>query len=404
MKFFLFFAAILPWTAVAAPQDQAKRIHDRLTGTPPSPAILSQMIMEIQKGTPKNAAMIAMNQDNFYNVMLRNWFSRWSNAAEDPLVDLNDYISTSIGIIRDDRPFDQVLYDDVIYVGSDTLVSTLNPDGTVATQRILRPYQPDNNNHFIDLGAQLINLANPTDLTAANRTRLIPLRQFLQRKQQSAVLGITDTAGVLTSRAAGAAYFSAGTNRRAVRFALKNFLCMDMPQLQDSSVPDFRVRRDVDRAPGGDSRTYKTNCVGCHAGMDALGGAFARFDFANNRVVYGAGVNAKMNKNGTIYPEGFVTTDDSWMNLWANGVNASLGWKGSLTGNGANAFGRMLAQTDAFPTCMVRRVFQRVCLREPATQEADQLKRIAQDFAANGRFNMKELFASVATLPQCMGE
>ena len=390
--------------AQAGSQDQAKRIHDRLTGTPPSPAVLSQMVSEIDKGTPKNAAIIAMNQDNFYNVMLKNWFARWTNVAEDPVVDLNDYITTAIGLIRDDVPFDQALYEDVIYVGNDTLVSTLNADGSVAVQRILRPAARDNNNHFIDLGTQQINLANPTDLTAANRTSPIPLRQFLQRKQQSVVLGITDTAGVLTSRASGAAYFSAGTNRRAVRFALKNFLCMDMPQLQDSSVPDFRVRRDVDRAPGGDSRTYKTNCVGCHAGMDALGGAFARFDFTNNQVVQGTGVNGKMNKNGTVYPEGFVTSDDSWMNLWANGVNASLGWKGNLTGRGAKEFGRMLAQTDAFSACMVRRVFQRVCLREPATQEADQLRRIAQDFAAGGRYNMRELFATVSTLPQCMGE
>jgi hypothetical protein len=390
--------------AFAAAPDQAKRLHDRLTGTPPSPAVLNQMVSEISKGTPKNAAVIAMSNDNFYDVMLKNWFATFTNVAGDAQVALNDYTATAIGIVRDDLPFDQVLYEDIVYVGSDSLVSTLNADGTVAVQRILRPYQRTDNNHYADLETQLINPANPMDLTAANRVRSIPLRQFLQRKTQSSVLGITDTAGVLTTRAAGMAYFSAGTNRRAVRFALKNFLCMDMPQLQDTSVPDFRVRRDVDRIPGGDSRTYKSSCVGCHSGMDALGGAFARFDFNNNQIVYGAGVNAKMNKNGDMYPDGFVTSDDSWLNLWSSGVNASLGWKGAVSGRGAKEFGRMLAQTDAFSTCMVRRAFNRVCLREPATQEVDQLKRIASDFSANGRFNMKELFASVATLPQCMGD
>jgi hypothetical protein len=389
---------------LAGPQEQARRLHDRLTGAPPTPAVLNQMAQEIQSGRPRNAAILAMNSDHFYNIMLKNWFATWTNVPGDVQVSLNDYTATAIGIVRDDLSFDRALYDDIIYVGDDSIVSTLNADGSVAMQRILRPVDRTNNDHYMDLDRLLINLNNPTDLVAANRNRPIPLKNFLQRKQQSTVLGITDTAGVLTTRASGEAYFSAGTNRRAVRFAMKNFLCMDMPQLQDSSIPDFRVRRDVDRKPGGDSRLYKDSCVACHAGMDALGGAFARFNFQGGAIVQSAGVQGKMNQNNTMYPAGYSTADDSWLNLWANGVNASLGWKGEVAGRGAKEFGRMLSQTDAFSNCMTRRVFNRVCLREPATQENEALEKIAAEFSNNGRYNMRELFAAVATLPQCMGE
>jgi hypothetical protein len=385
--------------------DQAKRMHDRLVGVPPSEAVLQQMNADLKNGSAKSAALLAMDNDYFYDVMLPNWFSTWTNVALDAHVDLNDYSATAIGMIRDDISFDQVLYGDILYTGSDTLASTLNADGSVATKRQIMPYQNTSNQHYVDLQNVLINPADITDMTSTLRTSRIHLKAFLIKKMQSQVTGIADTAGVLTTRAAGLAYFSAGTNRREARFAFKNFLCLDMPQLQDTSRPDFRVRRDVDRAPGGDSRTFKQTCVGCHSGMDALAGAFAHFDFANNQVKYTpTALAAKYNQNNTMFPGGYITTDDSWLNLWITGVNANLGWKGNTSGNGARQFGKMISQSDQFSHCMVQRVFNRVCLRDPAATEADQIKRLADDFAASGRYSMKDLFAAVATLPQCLGD
>jgi hypothetical protein len=382
-------------SALAGPADQAKRIHDRLVGVPPTDAELQQMTTFIQNKDPKSAAMLAMDSDYFYTVMLPNWFSTWTNVALDSHVDLNDYSATAIGLIRDDLNFDQVLYGDVIYTGSDTLV----------TAGIISGYLNTSNQHYVDLQNMLINPGNPVDTTQANRNTRISLKTYLTKKTQSTVTGISDTAGVLTTRAAGLAYFSAGTNRREARFAFKNFLCMDMPQLSDTTRPDFRVRRDVDRAPGGDSRTFKQTCVGCHSGMDALAGAFSHFDFVNNQVAYTPQtVVSKYNKNTAVFPGGYVTTDDSWINLWILGANSALGWNGNASGNGARAFGKMLSQTDEFSRCMASRVFSRICLREPTIDEQKQIQTLASDFSANGRFSMKDLFAAVATLPQCMGE
>jgi len=389
----------------AGPRDQAKRIHDRLVGIPPSPAVHAQMEAFLNGGNLKSAALLAMENDVFYNVMLKNWFSTWTNVEGSAYVNLNDYSATAIGLIRDDLNFDQVLYGDVIYVGNDALVSSLDAAGAVTTRRQIMPYRRNSNQHYIDLENVIINPANIADLTSSARNKNISLKQFLVRKQQSTVTGLADTAGVLTTRGAGAAFFSAGTNRRAVRFALKNFLCMDMENLQDTTRPDFRVRRDVDRAPGGDSRTYKQTCVGCHAGMDALAGAFAFFDFNNNQVVHTPGsVQGKYNKNNTMFAGGYPTTDSSWINLWATGPNAGVGWSGAASGNGARAFGQLLSQTNAFSQCMVKRVFKRVCLREPLSAESNLIDRLAGDFSASGRYNMKDLFAAVSTLPQCMGE
>lgn len=108
-----------------------------------------------------------------------------------------------------------------------------------------------------------------------------------------------------------------------------------MKLVHDINIADFHVRRDVERNPGGDSRTYRNQCVGCHAGQDGLGGAWAYFDFVDNEVKYTPGtVVAKINKN-VLYKDGFVTTDDEWVNLWKEGQNASLGWPEKTTGKGA---------------------------------------------------------------------
>lgn len=392
-----------PLSTWAGPRDQAKRLHDRLTGTPPNAATLQQLETMIAAGQSKQAAQLIVGRDAFYDVNLKNWFSTWSNVAENPNVPLNDFTATAVGMVRDDVPFDQALYGDIIYVGNDQLVTSLNADGSVAVQRHIAPYQKNNNNHYSEMETRLINPANLADLTT--RTTPISLRQYLQRKAQSAVAtGITDVAGLITTRASGEAFFSAGTNRRMLRFTFRNFLCLDMEQMQDTSRADFRVRRDVDRAPGGDSRTYKQTCVGCHAGMDALAGAFANFNFTNNEVQQSAGVQGKYNQNNTIYPAGYVTTDNSWLNLWIAGPGEFVGWKGAASGNGARALGEMLSKTDAFSQCMVKRVFRRTCLRDPLSTEKDLIVRLASDFSAQNRYNMKDLFVSVATLPQCLGE
>ena len=125
------------------------------------------------------------------------------------------------------------------------------------------------------------------------------------------------------------------------RFTLMAHLCRDMEQVHDTSLPPDMIRQDVSRSPGGDSRIFLNNCIGCHSGMDPLARAFAYYDFDNGtpeapgtmRLVYTAGtVQPKYFNNNTNFAPGFVTPDDAWTNRWRKGQNSLLGWSTSLPG------------------------------------------------------------------------
>ena len=117
-------------------------MYDRLTGTPPSPALLSTLETEVGGGTQPelvNAAMFIMDDgathsSHFYRVTLMNFATPWTNRDQTVFAALNDYSATVIGFVRDDRDFRQILSDDVLYVGSaDGSVSAFDAAGCGAT-------------------------------------------------------------------------------------------------------------------------------------------------------------------------------------------------------------------------------------------------------------------------------
>ena len=67
--------------AQAGPREQARRMHDRLTGVPPTEPVLSQMASLIGNGDPIAAAELAMDNDAFYNVTLKNFATPWTNVC-----------------------------------------------------------------------------------------------------------------------------------------------------------------------------------------------------------------------------------------------------------------------------------------------------------------------------------
>jgi hypothetical protein len=106
--------------AQAGPREQAKRIHDRIAGVPPSESVLDAMASLIPSD-PEGAAFIAMNDPAFYNVTLKNFAAPWTNEAMSKFVPLNDYIATVIGVVRDEADFRIILHEDVLYVGAPSL-------------------------------------------------------------------------------------------------------------------------------------------------------------------------------------------------------------------------------------------------------------------------------------------
>jgi hypothetical protein len=363
-------------------RDKAKRIHDRIAGVPPTEAVLNQMEALVAANNAIGAANIATQNASFYNVTLKNLAVPWTNRDQTVFAPLNDYVATFIGMVRDDIPFNTALSADLTY--------TVNGSSPAAS--------PSNNDHYANAETNSINL-----MTA------------LQPAAQSSISGIpaAATAGFLTSRAASEAFFIDGTNRAMFRFTMINHMCRDMEQVHDTSLPPDMIRQDVSRSPGGDSRIFLNNCIGCHSGMDPLSRSFAYYDFDNGtaeapgtmRLVYTAGtVQSKYFNNNTNFAPGFVTPDDYWENRWRKGQNSLLGWSSSLPGkgNGAKSMGDELANSNAFAQCQVEKVFKSVCFRAPGNAaDRSEVANITANFKNNG-YRLKQVFAETAVY--CMGD
>jgi hypothetical protein len=384
----------------AGPNEQAKRIYERLAGVPPSPAVLAQMetalcgaapcpagTASLSAGDPRlvNAALIAVTPataPNFYNVTLKNWVIPWTNRDQTVFAPFNDYAATVIGMVRDDVPFNTALSADILYT-----VNGVSPAPSNA-----------NNTHYATAEA------NGVDLSTA-----------LKQTTQSGAYGTPTaaTAGLITTYAAEAAFFINGTNRAMFRFTMINHFCNDMQTLMDTTRPTDRVRQDVARSPGGDSRVFLQTCVGCHSGMDPMAQAFAYYNFNGTvgavmntgTMVYTQGmVQPKYLINSTNFVYGFVTPDDSWSNRWRGGINAALGWSASLpgSGSGAKSLGQEIESAQQFATCQVTKVFQAVCFRAPvSTPDTATVASITSSFQSGG-YKLKQVFQQVAAA--CPGQ
>lgn len=378
--------AIVPLIAAgvssAGTIDQARRMHDRLVGVPPSPQTLADMVA-LLPGDPLGAAERAMEEPAFYNVALKNFVTPWTNVERTVFRPLNDYTALVIGLIRDERDFREVLTADVAYVAD------------LTTTPVTAPYSPFDNLHYEQIEDLGVDLSDPTQLVMTEQSTL-----------PGSQLTANDAAGVITTRQAGMAFFSAGTNRRMWRFTGINYLCRDLEQLKDVSRPADRIRQDVNRSPGGDSEIFHSECIGCHSGMDPLAGAFAYFEWddAQGRVIHTPGqVQPKNLINSNSFPGGYVTTDNRWDNFWRSGDNASLGWRAAASGGyGPKSLGEEVAESRAFALCQVEKVFEQVCFRQPRdAAEVQVVRDIADDLEAS-TYRMKTVFARVAV--HCMGD
>jgi len=390
----LLLAALAASPAHAGPNEQARRIYERIAGVPPSAAELATMVGALSgcsgSCNPNNpadyaamqlAAQTATSAATFYNVTLKNMVIPWTNRDQTVFAPLNDYAATVIGMVHDDVDFRTALSADILYV-----VNGVSP-------------APSNSSNAHYAAAE----ANGVDLSTA-----------LKATSQSAVYGTPTaaTAGLLTTYGAESAFFINGTNRAMFRFTMINHFCTDMQTLMDTTRPTDRIRQDVARSPGGDSRVFLNTCVGCHSGMDPMAQAFAYYNFNGTVVGPGTNTGTMQYTPGMVQPKylinsfnfvyGFVTPDDSWSNRWRGGVNASLGWDPTLPGygNGAKSLGQELESSDAFAQCQVVKVFTAVCFRAPLQSDQTAISSIKASFKSNGK--LKQVFQQAAAA--CPGQ
>jgi len=111
-------ALLQPGLAGADSRTQAKRMHDRLAGVPPTAAVLDAMAADLAAGRSIDAAYKAMEHRAFYDVTLKNFAMPWTNRDQTVFAPLNDYVATVIGMVRDDVPFNLLLSEDILYVAA----------------------------------------------------------------------------------------------------------------------------------------------------------------------------------------------------------------------------------------------------------------------------------------------
>lgn len=397
---------------ISSNQKKARLIFNRLTGLniPIDHPKIIEMTLEIDKGDLKSAAKIATEHDAFYNYVVRDFATRMSNRNEDIRDPLSDFVSTIIGIVRDDISAQEMLTGNFTY--RIDAAAGLPENRMRVVQDIL-----ETNRHYEDADNRRINL----------RQHLVKFdgQQILSpvAVDDGAVpVSLPDAAGVLTTRKWMYEHATAGTNRRLVEYSMKQFLCSPIETWADNKVSDFMIGRDIDRRPGGSNMKFETTCKSCHTNMDSLRTAFSKVDFEDNRLKQGdvyprggsrhlmdqdssrPGISSKMNKNGDVFPGGFVTTNANWVNQMTIGANAQkFGWRGPTKGQGINEFGAMLSKSRKFSECMMERVFREVCRRNISSQEQVAMKNIVDSFESSN-YNLKSLFEDVSISYQCLGD
>lgn len=439
-------------TSVAQAQDMARRLYLHLAGMPmdetkqipdwnvdpsgtgPKYSQLKLYSDKILSGDIMQAAYLATREPGFYNSTLWNMITPLSDSGKNPLgttgklTDLNDFTATWIGIVRDDLNAQLLLTGNQIYVPKAYKPAV---SGACARTDVYKSTQP-----YVD--AMTAMYADP--INNGLDKQLVSAPQCVYNNSKDLAFNSDnpivhpDAAGLLTTRQWGVAGLYMGTNRRAIRFMLDRFLCHDITDVQDSSLTEWRIRRDVDHAPGGDPKIYQSSCRSCHTSLDSMGGAYAFYDsypnpnqttnpvgnlndwrmFYVNSGGYGEDVTMpKMNKNNTVFPPGYVTGDDSWINfLTSNNWQPVFGWSSSVPtqGNGVHALGMMIANSDGFAKCMAKRVYQHVCTMgtPPAVDvhfngpDAGVINDLSIYFQSTN-YNMRRLFQKAASLSSCLG-
>jgi len=230
-----------------------------------------------------------------------------------------------------------------------------------------------------------------------------------------------DVAGVMTTLVGGKAYFSAGTNRRAISLTYMNWLGYSMEQLHDPNVSIQYIRQDL---------VPEETCAGCHGKMDAAANATNRLDFNDDRLKmlfnFSENLGNKlfrgcMNHNNPatcLRPSGFnprnlaIADQNRWWNPATTGRNSFLGWRtpqgmnGMTEGVGFNSLMKVFANTEAFSNRMLDLATRSICLRNQTPTEIDETAVKARDFEtgisayasenADNPYNLRAAFAEAA--------
>jgi hypothetical protein len=388
-------------------EEQAMDLYRRLGGVTVdlNDATYKQMVDLIKGGNRRAAAALVVNQKDFYQVTVRDFAGKMSTREGTALAPLSDFVATVIGVVRDDIPAPELLTGNFYYRSK-----KISTTPTQVMNDIVK-----SNNHYATLEASGVSLMD--ELEGEDGQKVLSA-------DGNSVVVLDDSGGLLTSRAFLAAHANAGTNRRIIEYTFKIFQCAPIDTWASTSNPDDHVGREVGRFPISE---YNNKCKGCHTGMDGMRPATAYFDFAMTDATTGAGyikykntypkdpndtdmaltvpvpadeqnVPYKFRRASTVFPLGYAVKNNQWVNY----ANSSFGWNTPKQGQGMSELAQMIAYSDGFKRCMVKRVFNSVCKSDLTSTDSGLINKLTDSFTNSG-YKLKELFIDVALRPECLG-
>lgn len=390
---------------------EAKKIVERLSGTkvPADHPLLIEATAALRAGNRLGAAQAGTKHPGFLNTTVKLMALKMSTREETIRLLLNDFAASFIGTVRDNRDARELLTGNFYYAGNPATYMTLVGSANIAENDIdfIR-----NNKHYENLENSKIDIAS---ILVRRNGQLVAGRTQVNGENTDIVQANTDPAGVLTSTTFVRAHADAGTNRRLVEYAFREFMCVPLEEWADASASDAWIGRDIDRFPGGDHQKFQTSCKSCHTVMDGFRGAFSKWSFEGglpinatsrpDRFDATTGVSSKLNKNGSVFPGGYVTRSEAFVNNARGPANEALfGWREFATGGaGVKGFGQAIAHSRRFSQCMVKRVYDSVCRADLNLKtEIGFVQPFATRFEER-KYNLRELYEQIAILPSCLG-
>lgn len=417
-----------PSGSIGPARIRAAALFKALTGVqiPIDDQRIKDMEVKIKTGDERSAIQIASADALFYDVRVRDIARKMSTRAETITAPLSDFVATFVGVVRDSDSTSARL----LLTGNFTYQGDPTPgkaDGVPMDENSL--YSSNAHYDFIQSnGFSLMKILKRVDGQKVYGANSGDTDNENASVTPGALIPHPDPAGLLTTRAFQLAHAVAGTNRRMVEYTFREFMCQPISNWMDTGVPDNFIGRDVDRAPSGDHGRFLNTCKGCHGQMDGLRPAFVHVDFipsdnspSEGKQIYNSGVSPKYARNqatnnsynvvrsdfatspGVNTPIGYRVQDNNWVNYLTGTHNMDLfGWRTTNAGSGVGQLGQMLASSQGFSRCLVKRVFSSICRRDPATSEDALIRKLADDFESDN-YHLRHLFESVALRPECVG-
>lgn len=257
------------------------------------------------------------------------------------------------------------------------------PDIFLKDQRFTTLKSSDVSETITSVNQFLLQVVSDKDLQKAVATKSVfPL-------EQTYIMNPEYRMGVVTSLQYGQSIFMGGTNRRPIKKMTEDFLCQPIEGIMNFQISDKWVGRDIPRNPGNDPQVYLNKCMGCHTGLDSLRGAFAGYDFSNNKLTWSPKAKPKMNNNPHVFDEGYYVKDHAWEHLgWWNIAPQNIGQKYV----GAKPFVEMVVESSQFYQCLVKRAKDTLCPHKKPSETL--LSQIA--YKVESTKTLRSLFARVA--------